>query len=266
MQKLKKHIHGSFCIYSFGDDIDASILVDAFAHGETIEGKGRGYIRILHIGGKKIACRRYVHGGLLRGMTRGWFFSGKRAIKELEVITFLKNAGFPVVEPFCAVIETQGIRKIPYILTVYEENAVDMLDYLSNARTKTTTTIIIKFAAFMYELEKLGVYHPDLHLSNVLITEDNEMKFLDFDKASVGRLTVKDVEHMFLRLNRHIEKMAKKGYKGISLKEKILFLKSYERLSRQDILHVIKKRIKVRRFFDKIGWLLDSLFYGGRKF
>ena len=88
------------------------------------------------------------------------------------------------------------------------------------------------------------------------------MKFLDFDKASVGIVTLRDMERMFWRLNRHVEKMAKKGYNGIiGTREKTLFLRSYERLSGHDMLQVMQKHVKYQGLLDKTGWFLDSLLY-----
>jgi len=114
----------------------------------------------------------------------------------------------------------------------------------------------------MHDLERFGVMHPDLHLNNILITHNNDMKFLDFDKAHIGLITKKDMVRMFWRLNRYVEKMARKGYAGVSIKEKILFLRSYEELSGHDMLSIMEKHMKSRGWLDKTGWFLDSIFYG----
>ncbi len=258
---MKKDTHGKYRFYFQDGVAEPSVLIGAFLKADVLEGKGRDSIKVLTVDGKSIACRKYIHGGLLRGLTKDYFFSGQRAIKELAIIHYLKNAGFPVLKPYCAMIETCGAMKIPYLLTLFEEDAMSLLDFFSKAESGTRSKIIKAIAGYMYDLERLGVYHPDLHLNNILITHNNEMRFLDFDKACIKPITKKDMERMFWRLNRYAEKMARKGYPPVSIKEKILFLRSYEKLSGYDILPLMRKRLKSMRFFDKIGWLLDSFLY-----
>lgn len=266
---LKKVLYDVYSIYSqegAEGDIEPAELIDALSKADELEGKGRGSIKVFSLGDRKIACRRYIHGGLLRGITRDYFFSGKRAIKEFEIIVYLKNAGFPVVEPYCAIVEKRGIKKIPYILTVFEKDATSLLDFFSKHEGRSRFKNIKRFACYMYDLEKLGVYHPDLHLNNVLITKDDKMKFLDFDKAKKRFITSKDMERMFWRLNRYVEKMAKKGYTGvINTSEKILFLRIFKRFSGHNLLPVMQKRMKYQGLLDKTGWLLDSLLYKGNR-
>lgn len=266
---LKKVLYDVYSIYSQeGAEVavEPAKLIDALVNADELEDKGRGSIKVFSLGNRKIACRRYIHGGLLRGVTKDYFFSGKRAIKEFEIIIYLKNAGFPVVEPYCAIVEKRGIKKIPYILTVFEEDATSLLDFFSKHKGRSRIKNIKRFACYMHDLERLGVYHPDLHLNNVLITKDNQMKFLDFDKASKGFITSKDTERMFWRLNRHIEKMAKKGYTDIiNTHEKMLFLRIFKRISGHDLLPVMQKRMRYKGLLDKAGWLLDSLLYKGKR-
>lgn len=262
---MKKDTYGKFHLYLQDGAVEPSVLIGAFLKADVLEGKGRGSIKVLTVDGKRIVCRKYIHGGLLRGFTKDYFFSGKRAIKELEIIFYLKKAGFPVVEPYGAIIETHGAMKIPYLLTVFEEDAISLLDFFSKAEPVTRSKIIKTLAGHMYDLERFGVYHPDLHLNNILIAliaHNNDMKFLDFDKARIGSITKKDMVRMFWRLNRYVEKMARKGYAGISIKEKILFLRSYEELSGHDMLSEMEKHMKSRGWLDKTGWSLDSIFYG----
>ncbi len=259
--------HGKFYIYlPAGSVIKPAELIEAFLNADVLEGRGRGSIKIISINDRKIACRKYLHGGLLRGITKDCFFSEKRAIKELEIIMFLKNAGFPVVEPLCVIVETLGIRKIPYLLTVFEEDTASLLDFLSNTERRTRYRAIEKFAFYIYELEKLGIYLPDLHLNNVLITKGKSMKFLDFDKAFRKSIAANDMERMFWRLNRYVDKMSGKGYKNIGIYEKILFLRTYKRFSGLDMLPFMEKQVKTKSFIGKIGWLLDSLLYRNKFF
>ena len=262
---MKEVKQGRFRLYLPYESIEPQALINAFLNADVMEGKGRGAIKILSIGDKSIVCRKYLHGGLFRGITKDYFFSGKRAIKELEIIEYLKNAGFPVIEPFCAMVEMHAVTKYPYLFTVLEKDALSLLNYFSKASGKLRLKKIRELAGYMHDLEKLGIYHPDLHLDNILITKEDSMKFLDFDRACRKSITKEDMENMFRRLNRYTDKMERKGLTDVSVKEKMFFLRCYERVSGYDMLTRMQKHIKLKRLFEKTGWFLDSLLYGSSK-
>jgi len=74
---LKKDKYGKFSLYLQDGTAEPSALIDAFVKADVLEGKGRGSIKVLTVDGKRIACRKYIHGGLLRGFTKDYFFSVK---------------------------------------------------------------------------------------------------------------------------------------------------------------------------------------------
>ena len=103
--------------------VEPSALIDSLGDARSLEKKGRGGIRITNIAGKPVACRKYIHGGLFRGITGDIFFSGKRAINEFQIMLYLQERSFPIVSPYCVIIEERLLTKNLYILTYYKEDA-----------------------------------------------------------------------------------------------------------------------------------------------
>ena len=217
MDILKKERFGSFVVTYRQGLIDPSLVMRQLSNpGETIT-KGRGEIKILSVGDRLLACRKYIHGGLLRGITGDTFFSEKRAAAELETMMFLEENGFPVVRPCGYITKNNLSTKDLYFLTFFEENALDLLEFLKSARRKERLRAIKNLARFLFQMGQLGIYHPDLHLQNVLVTKAGAMVFLDFDRAYRKVVTKKDIKSMFWRLNRFAEKKENAGELLVSI-------------------------------------------------
>ena len=90
------------------------------------------------------------------------------------------------------------------------------------------------------------------------------MLLLDFDRAERRKVGRKDMERMFFRLNRYVEKLEKQGRIAATPAEKALFLRVYTKVSGCDILPQLERRLAGKRALSRIGWFLESLFYGGR--
>jgi hypothetical protein len=265
MEKPVKTVHGPFSVYFVKEVIDAPLLIRQLTSARTIEGKGRGGIKILEVGGRKLACRQYMHGGLFRAATGDRFLSGSRALRELETTSYLREKDFPVIEPFAVIVEDRFLRKRLYFITVLEKEATDLLQFLQTSGQWTRYRLVRRLAKYIYILEALGIYHPDLHLNNVLITKKKEMKFLDFDKSRRGSVTKQEVVRMIFRLNRYAEKMEKAGIITFTMKERMLFLRTYQKLSCFDIVSAVTKKAKTKKATSRMGWFLERLLYGGNR-
>ncbi len=266
---LKKTTYNRYKIYTIEGAAlpiaEPSTLIDRFRNAPPLENKGRGGVTLLEINGGNIACRKYIHGGLLRAITGDIFFSAKRAEEELEILQYLKEKDFPVVQPYGLIIRENFVTKSLYILTVFEEKAADLLEVLSVSTGKQRFRIIKMLAQIMWHMETLGIYHPDLHLNNALVNAEGTLKFLDFDRARRKSITKKDMEQMFWRLNRYAGKMERQGKLKIDIKEKMLFLRTYRKSSGLDMAKAMKNKVKQKGFLSKIGWFLESLFYGNKR-
>jgi len=130
---------------------------------------------------------------------------------------------------------------------------------------KKRLKIIRKLADNLRNLEICNVYLPDLHLDNVLVTEKENLIFLDFDKAKQVPISKNDMERMFWRLHRYADKMEKHGDITFDINEKTIFLKRYKKLSGYDMAPRMAKKIRKKRFFSKMGWFIEAKLFGGKK-
>ncbi|HOJ71697.1 MAG TPA: lipopolysaccharide kinase InaA family protein [Syntrophorhabdaceae bacterium] len=274
MSGLKKTEIDRLTIFYYPGVTDLEGLIKEFKLAPLILKKGRGGIRIFNIQDKKIACRQYIHGGLFRFFTRDFFFSAKRVLNEINILSYLHSLNMPVAEPFCAIVERDFLVKKLYLLTIYEEETENLPEYLNKTDIRHRLRMAKKIALLFWNLEKSGIYHPDLHLDNILVKkkphiydskglkiEFQDTILIDFDKAKIKNITKKDMERMFWRLNRYIEKLNRKGMINVGIAEKTLFLRTYKRLSGYDMFDTMKAGLKYRRFFSRIGWWIDSFFY-----
>ncbi|OPY75822.1 MAG: 3-deoxy-D-manno-octulosonic acid kinase [Syntrophorhabdus sp. PtaU1.Bin058] len=265
MTPPEKIIHNGFTIYVCDGPADPHTVMEQMSQGEIIRDKGRGGIRVLSVDGRKMACRQYIHGGLFRAITGDRFCSEKRALDEAGVLCYLAENSFPVVRPCCVIAERAGIAKRLYLITEFVQDASDLLDIWRTASRMRRFRIVKRLAVLFRRLEMLGVYHPDLHINNVLLTGQGELVFLDFDRARKKTVTADDMEKMFRRLDRYMEKQKRRGDITLDMREKIFFLRVYQKLSGCDILSRMEKQLKTRTFLNRIGWFVESLLYGGNR-
>ncbi|HOJ43146.1 MAG TPA: lipopolysaccharide kinase InaA family protein [Syntrophorhabdaceae bacterium] len=267
---MKRFEIGAFTIYSKDEHIDSNQLLNALQNPSISIKKGRAGVKIFLLSGKKIACRQYVHGGLLRAITGDRFLSPKRALEEMKMLIYLEDVGIPAVRPLCVVAKKTCFFKRLYLLTFFEEETENLPEYLASANERQRMRVF-KMAAFLLRaLELAGIYHRDLHLDNILVKKKINSKGLldidclmlvDFDRARFKNITVRDMKHLFWRLNKYAEKLEKKGVLKIDLKEKLLFLRIYERLSKRPVTDAMKKYYPFKRLMWRIGWCLESIFY-----
>ena len=261
MEFLKKERFGSFVVTYRQELIDPSLVMGQLSNPHETISRGRGEIKILLVGDRLLACRKYIHGGLLRGITGDTFFSEKRAAAELETMMFLEENGFPVVRPCGYITKNSLFTKDLYFLTFFEENALDLLEFLKSAGRKERLRAIKSLACSLFQMGQLGVYHPDLHLQNVLVTKTDALLFLDFDRAYRKVITEKDTKNMLWRLNRFAEKKEKAEEFTVTAEEKTLFLKTFERLSGLHIMKDMAAQLESKHLSYKLGWLLESFLY-----
>ncbi|HOP85513.1 MAG TPA: lipopolysaccharide kinase InaA family protein [Syntrophorhabdaceae bacterium] len=255
-------------IYFKGEKEDIDKIIKGIENAKFLSKKGRGGIKVFFLNQRKMACRQYLHGGILRGITRDRFISAKRAINEMEILTYLRASNISAVEPLCVIEKKISLFKKLYLITFFEDDTENLLEYFTGIDRKKRLRMAKKVAELFWSLEMAHIYHPDLHLDNILVKHSINEKdklppliLLDFDGARRKIISKKDMENMFWRLNRYTEKMEKKDYIKIDIKEKILFLKTYERLSGRNIIDNMRKKYKLRQFFSRTGWIIESFFY-----
>jgi predicted Ser/Thr protein kinase len=256
---------GRYHISYYASLIEPDILLKGLFAAPLVQGQGRGGIRLIEVDGVRLVARKYVHGGFFRAFTRDLFVDGGRATAEAQIMTYLREMSFPVVAPFCAVVRKGFIFSRLYLMTIFEENAVSLLDYVRQATGRQRLRMAKKLAEALWRLERSGVYHPDLHLGNVLVRPDGSLVFLDFDRARRTAVTAADTVSMMRRLGRFVDKLERKGLLRCTRADRTLFLRTYERLSGRELLSAMRAMQGTRSILHRMGWSIESFLYRGKQ-
>lgn len=155
---------------------------------------GAAVLKVYHRGGlvRHLVRRRYAWTGLDR----------TRSIREWHVLRALFDAGLPVPEPLAAHVRRTGPVYEAALLTRRIENARPLNEIAASfdaARWSDVDALIDRFA-------EAGLHHPDLNATNILVTPDEQLWMIDFDKATLfDRPTRPDPMHA--RLARSLAKL-----------------------------------------------------------
>lgn len=134
-----------------------------------------------------MVLRHYYRGGMIRHFNRDKFlFSGLescRCIKELELLKRMVELGLPVPKPVAGrVIKHAGLWYSNDILIELINDAKDGFNHLlAGPLSSQTWTQIGKV---LKEFHLSGIYHADLNIHNILITNQlNDVYLIDFDRC-----------------------------------------------------------------------------------
>ena len=173
------------------EEIDTSICQvgrDGAANGYY----GRSALRAIRLkDGETALIRDYRHGGLLRAVTRGWFFTWPpRPFRELAITEELRRRGLPTVEVYAAGVQRLGGPFYRGCLVTRELSAArDLWAVLQEESNSEQLRSVVKAAAdTVARMHREGVYHGDLNLKNILIRkfpDRFEGYIIDFDKAKL---------------------------------------------------------------------------------
>ncbi|HWO43601.1 MAG TPA: lipopolysaccharide kinase InaA family protein [Candidatus Eisenbacteria bacterium] len=169
-------------------DLERLTLNDSW-HPSLFEGRARlGSVALPN--GDTVLVRAYRHGGLLRGITRGWFCSWPpRPFRELAITEEIRRRGVPTVEVYAAcVAPLAGPFYRGWLLTKELKGAQDLWTALQTgfARTLGIDRVLAAVARALKALHREGVYHRDLNLKNILVRgEAGKVAgyIIDFDRA-----------------------------------------------------------------------------------
>ncbi|MCX7857831.1 MAG: AarF/UbiB family protein [Deltaproteobacteria bacterium] len=266
LKVLRSYNIGNYTIIYINEIGDPLSLIHTIETEPYVSGLGRGRIKFISHEGQNLVVRQYLHGGLLRGITGDRYISSKRVINEISVLLYLKTKGFPCPEPYCALIKNGFGSKRLFLITKKIDNAVPFSQILKETKGNRRARQILALACLVTRLFKLGVIHADLHLSNVLVANNNELFIVDFDRAKIkNRIKKRDFLKILFRLYRYARALEKKGEFLLTDKEKLLFLRACSSILGYDIIDPVIKRIKKVELIQEIGWFIESKIYGGKK-
>lgn len=153
--------------------------------------QGRGSLRGLELrSGEKALIRPYRHGGLLRHLLRGIFFTWPpRPFRELAITEEVRRRGIPTVEVLAACVNRiWGPFYRGWLVTRQLQGGQDLWAALQGGlvRKAGARKVLNAVAATLRDLHREGIYHRDLNLKNILVCcEADGVKgyIIDFDRA-----------------------------------------------------------------------------------
>jgi hypothetical protein len=179
--------------------------------------KGREPLRSLQLGsGDRALIRTYRHGGLLRHLSDGVFCSWPpRPFRELAITEEIRRRGVPTVEAYGACVEqVWGPFYRGWLVTRELADTQDLWQAFKTGLVQELgiDRILLAVADAVRALHRAGVYHTDLNLKNILVSNKQggvKGYIIDFDKAKLlfGNLPPKLVRKNINRLLRSVNKL-----------------------------------------------------------
>lgn len=153
--------------------------------GAVREARGRGSVSFLNDGARQYVLRHYRRGGLfapLLGDVYLWTgLAATRAWREWHLLAALHAQGLPVPRPVAARVVRYGLYYRADLLTERVQGARPLAELwqagaVSEIQWRRIGACIARFHA-------VGVCHADLNAHNLLMTDDDRVYLLDFDRG-----------------------------------------------------------------------------------
>lgn len=142
---------------------------------------GRGALRRFAYEGGHGIIRKYRRGGVIRHFLAETYLLDNRAERELAITGYLLEKGLPVPMPLGAYWERRGLFYRGSIAT-HQLDAAGLCDYLG-AHPGTSFEVMRHTGECIRRMHDLGVWHADLQVHNILVTPQQQIYLIDFDKA-----------------------------------------------------------------------------------
>ena len=163
-----------------------------------------------------LVIRQSVRGGLLSGLLGAWYVrlprSDYRVFDELNLLRELHEAGLSVPEPAGALIQQGPIPGLYRSMFLTRElPAAENLFVLARGGAELSLLVrsVERAGREAKRLLQRGVFHPDLHLGNILLSQERVV-LIDFDKSQKFRPSPELCrywqERLILRFHRFCEK------------------------------------------------------------
>jgi len=177
---------------------------------------GRGSLHQLRLGdGGSAIIRRYHRGGLIRYFTHELYWERPfRPLAELVCTEIARQRKIPTIEVLAAGIEQVALGLYRgFFISREAHNFVNFWEWLRNPSSQSKRHQIIEnVARAIAHLHSVGIYHPDLNLTNILVsplTLQPQSLIIDFDRARIlkGPLSPSQRKRNLQRLRRSLHKL-----------------------------------------------------------
>jgi hypothetical protein len=165
--------------------ISLSTLGSAQGSGNRLSGH-----RLTLEDGTELFARVNRRGGLLRRVFKDLYLGiGARPARELAVAAEARRRGIPVAEPMGAMVE--GVAPIVYrsIFLTRALPGMTLWEFICTDDDALVGAHVIRQARLVIDrMHQLGLFHADLNLHNLFITQAHEsfaVAILDLDKAKL---------------------------------------------------------------------------------
>jgi tRNA A-37 threonylcarbamoyl transferase component Bud32 len=172
---------------------------------QALEGRGgRSVVYRFPLPGGAGILRPSCRGGAVAAIMGDAYLWQNRPLNELLVHAYLYDAGVSVPEPLGAAWTRKGPLVRGAIATRFV-NGSHLQDFLAQS-LYSTEEMLQKAGRAIREMHRVGVFHADLQIRNILVSEHG-VYLIDFDKAVIVKeMAVLQRARNLLRLRRSFQK------------------------------------------------------------
>lgn len=239
----------------------------AGAEARTFEGRGKPVsFPVPGAPGLRVVARRYLHGGILRGLTGGLFPGAGRFLRELATADALFRAGAPVPEPLGIVVREAGAGTARgWFLSREIEGVEDLRSLLLRLPPgdPARRAALAGAGRAVRRLHDAGALHADLHVKNLLVpVGGGGVTVVDLDGAKVlpGGLGRDQRATQIQRLDRSLVKLGFKSGAAVSRADRRRLVLAYlgeDRPTPEESLRW-RKRHRAALARHRLGWRMGA--------
>lgn len=206
MQLPKGHFELMFDEQRWPNLSKQQFSASGYATAQSIAGRGgRGSAWFVDTPAGPAVLKHYRRGGWAAKLTaKHYLYLGRlrtRGIQEFLLLSYMHERGLPVPAPLAAF----SVRHFGFyqaaLLTMRIENAHSLTDTLRN-HTAPWTIVGKTLARF----HALSIKHADLNANNILISDNGNIFFIDWDKGEIDTRNHKWFDKVLSRLIRSLRK------------------------------------------------------------
>ena len=165
---------------------------------------GRNAAWFIELCGQGAVLRHYRRGGLAAKFLKESYLwtglSSTRAFIELCLLQSLVRQGLAVAQPLAAAVWRHGLVYRAALIT----QRISGAEPLSRSRDLVTWQ---RAGELIAQMHRLGVYHADLNVFNLLLDGQGRLWLIDFDRSWQGVLTHTQRKNNLSRLLRSVHKV-----------------------------------------------------------
>jgi len=167
----------------------------------------------LRLGDQDLVLKTYFRGGLPgRFIRKTYFYCGlerTRMWREFSLLLAMRERGLPVPSPLAARCQVRSLLTYSGDLMMHRINNSQTLA-ATIAKESLPITNWTRIGEIIADFHRHRVCHKDLNATNILLSEDDSIHLIDFDKCSLlssspGKWAQDNLSRLRRSLNKHVE-------------------------------------------------------------